>query len=445
MTLVLKGGALYVTGGGKRKRKKKATKSSIFHRLVVDDFVGPMHISYKIYDVAGDGNCFFYSLLRGMAAKDIACSFDEIFDIRSTEPSEPTDIFDGLIHDNLNLLKNDELEAGKFLRRKLHDMFTIACNLYNQTGNQVSADACINELVENIREIKNFAHPFEPHKTLLRDLGTFGNYMETGNPLLQKLIQCALKVKVRVYSIGMGTWVEYLKNEDPFAPDVVNIMFTGDHYKFMQPNNGNLLFQGKGRLRRIFKAPSKMVIYLFPQNGTPPNNVSFNVGEERVNGCPHIEDMKTVFKEKIGEEGMMAFHVNVPTGEIYSLLKQYEEKYAKSGHNDSILTQIERHLVTAFNSNSTDWIIDWELSVREFANGNPVSGLGAFVNSDFQKFSFLHPDTSNIFVFAFVARALSSSSSSSSVVEETLSEDLQSLVDDGSITLEDARQLMKTL
>ena len=263
MTLVLKGGTLYLKSGAKISHRKKKAKLSHhkcrFWRLPVQNFTCPKNVSYKIYDVAADGNCFFYSLLRAMAAKGIPCSFgdDDNFNIRNTEASEPTDIFDGLIHDNLNLVKNDELEAGRHVREKLYKIFQKACKLYNQSGPQrkVSKTACINVLVENIRSMKNFD---DPHKTLLTDLNTFGNYMDTGNPLLQQLIECALKVKVRVYNSRGSQWVDYLSNANPLDNDVVNIWFTGNHYKFMHPVLSSN-FQpsgGLGLLRTLFEPPS---------------------------------------------------------------------------------------------------------------------------------------------------------------------------------------------
>ena len=111
MTLVLKGGTLYLKGGAKISHKKKKAKLSHhqcrFWRLPVQNFTCPKNVSYKIYDVAADGNCFFYSLLRAMAAKGIPCSFgdDDNFNIRNTEASEPTDIFDGLPSEYATLLE----------------------------------------------------------------------------------------------------------------------------------------------------------------------------------------------------------------------------------------------------------------------------------------------------------------------------------------------------
>lgn len=267
MTLVLKGGTLHLKGGKrieggtkiKESKKKKAKYNNaqqyLFRRLHVGDFQCPTGVKYKIYDVAADGNCFFYSVLRAMAAKGIPCSFgDEIFDIRKFEPSNPTDIFDGLIHDGLNLVKNDEFEAGKYVREKLYEIFENACNLYNQK--KVSTNGCINDLIARIESMKVFGDP--QHKTLLKDLNTLNNYMDTGNPLLQHLIECALKVKVRVYNRRTGyggQWVDYLSNANPLANDVVNILFTGNHYKFMDPSEIRAS-GGSGRLRTLFEPSS---------------------------------------------------------------------------------------------------------------------------------------------------------------------------------------------
>ena len=170
---------------------------------------------YMLHNVRGDGNCFYYALLRASKAKNVEpgkSKWDDTVGFSATEEQ---------------LLKNREIKPPRKAMRALKKDFK---KLFE--NEKVKKCATFQENVSNAAVDKK-----EFQKNLVQNKC----YIQYIPGIHDVLFHCLYGIKLRVYNGGVGAWDGRYQDEDPRAVDVVNLYFFPEteeedgHYMWLEP------------------------------------------------------------------------------------------------------------------------------------------------------------------------------------------------------------------
>ena len=122
-----------------------------------------------------------------------------------------------------------------------------------------------------------------------------------------------------------------------------------------------------------------VIVYLFPEKGLPIDNLTFHLNETKKE-CPkyYISLLNEMFKERIGEEGMVTLYMNGANmdGEIKQLLTCYvsdEENGAETTTLENTLSQMGKKLMARCSH---------KLSIDGIENESYTRGFGMFLSAN---------------------------------------------------------------
>ena len=198
----------------------KASKRSRVVKMKPSTFVWG-NDTYNNYDVGGDGNCFFYAVLRATYDKGLEPGKS----LLTEEPVQKTFAHKegqykeyGMNYENKEFIVGQQERAAmlkfrKILANKLrsYDPAKGTCPSVNDYLNLYTVDY-ITKLATILKKNKEWVDDAE---------------------LVVLFIECVYDIKIRYYHEQMNQWLFGSGDVDPRGSRVINLYYTGSHYRWL--------------------------------------------------------------------------------------------------------------------------------------------------------------------------------------------------------------------